>query len=102
MTRNLLLITLKNKTLYLIWKKINEDFYILDFKGLFFRLVNKLTNIFFLNKLLPDRTKQKINCRIFNINDIFKKFNINKKNLKFFFVSVVSLNNFLLQLKMKS
>ena len=85
----------KNKTLYLIWKKINEDFYILDFKkSFFFRLVNKLTNIFFLNKLLPDRTKQKINCGIFNINDIFKKFNINKKNLKFFFVSVVSLNNF--------
>lgn len=84
----------KNKSLYIIWKKINKDFYILEERNLILRVINRIIKSSFLRSLISEQIQRNISKRIFKIEDIFKKFKINDKNLKFFFVSIVSLNGF--------
>jgi len=84
----------KNKQLFGIWKEVIEDYYVQDTKKKFLlKVINKFFENFFIKKFISKTTKDKLKEKIYSIKEIFYKFKINKNNLKFFFVSIVSLND---------
>jgi hypothetical protein len=85
----------KNKQLFKIWKEVIEDYYIQDIKKkILLKFLNKFFENFLIKKFISEEIKYKLKEKIYSIKEIFYKFKISKKNLKFFFVSIVSLNDF--------
>lgn len=85
----------KNRQLFGIWKEVIEDYHIQDTKKkILLKVLNKFFENFLIKKFISEAIKNKLKEKIYSIKEIFYKFKIKKNDLKFFFVSILSLNDF--------
>jgi hypothetical protein len=84
----------KNKQLFKIWKEVIEDYYIQDIKKkILLKFLNKFFENFLIKKFISEEIKYKLKEKIYSIKEIFYKFKISKKNLKFFLLKPALCNS---------